>query len=336
MVIKNYFAAANGYSGFRSYFGEIFKSEDFKHIYVLKGGPGTGKSSLMNKIAKLALDRGIDHDKIFCSSDPSSLDGVIIHTERGDYAVIDGTAPHERDAVIPGAIDDLINIGENFDDKALVQERNEIINLNRKKKDSYQNAYTMLKAAGVIAQRINEILKKHFSYETAYELAESLLCGIDATLTQKPSVALISAFGKNGRQKIEAYQNYKRVSLLYGKHGEEKLFLNILYDKSRQNCSTISFDPLSEDVDGIAFGDVLFTVADEFHSAVIDVSAIIDGVSEEELYYLEGRRDSLLKDAEECFASASLSHFELEKIYSKAMLFEKNELLLNRIIKDIF
>ena len=134
MLIKNYFAAANGFSGFRSYFGEIFKSEKFKQVYVLKGGPGTGKSSLMKRIADTALKREIDHDKIFCSSDPSSLDGVIVHTDSGDYALIDGTAPHERDAIIPGAIDVLINIGENFDKMALVKRRDEILKLNSKKK----------------------------------------------------------------------------------------------------------------------------------------------------------------------------------------------------------
>ena len=44
---REFFASANGYTGFRSYFDEIFDSRDYTAIYVLKGGPGTGKSTLL-------------------------------------------------------------------------------------------------------------------------------------------------------------------------------------------------------------------------------------------------------------------------------------------------
>ena len=141
MLVKSYFAAANGYSGFRSYFSDIFKSENFRRIFVLKGGPGTGKGSLMKRIAEESLRNEVDHDKIYCSSDPNSLDGVIIHTEGGDCAIVDGTAPHERDAIIPGAIDTIINIGENFNNNILRERRDEILRHTKDKKDAYMNAY---------------------------------------------------------------------------------------------------------------------------------------------------------------------------------------------------
>ena len=34
----SFFAAANGYSGFRSYFDKIFNPKDYDAIYILKGG----------------------------------------------------------------------------------------------------------------------------------------------------------------------------------------------------------------------------------------------------------------------------------------------------------
>ena len=194
----------------------------------------------------------------------------------------------------------------------------------------------MLKTAGIISQRIDEILKKHFSYKKAYEFVDSLLLDIDTTYTPTPCIALISAFGKNGRQNVDAYQNFKHTRFLAGKHGEEKMILKILYTKLQHCYSTVSFDPLSNDVDGIAIGDVFFTTVEKANYKALDVSGIVDGVSEEELSYFEKRRDSLLGDAQEHFAAASLSHFELEKIYSGAMLFDKNEGLITQIIKDIF
>ena len=49
-LTKKFFAAANSFNGFVSYFDCIFDSKDFSKIYVLKGGPGTGKSSLMRSV----------------------------------------------------------------------------------------------------------------------------------------------------------------------------------------------------------------------------------------------------------------------------------------------
>ena len=112
MKPNKYFAAANGYGGFRSYFKEIFPSEKFESVYVIKGGPGTGKSSMMKKIADRLTESGVECDRIFCSSDPHSLDGIIASHNGLSVAMIDATAPHERDAVIPGAIDEIINLGD--------------------------------------------------------------------------------------------------------------------------------------------------------------------------------------------------------------------------------
>ena len=47
---EKYFAAANSYKGFKSYFDRIFAPEQFDRIYIIKGGPGTGKSSIMKNI----------------------------------------------------------------------------------------------------------------------------------------------------------------------------------------------------------------------------------------------------------------------------------------------
>ena len=47
-----FFAAANTGRGFVSYFDEIFFCDDIKQRYVIKGGPGTGKSSIMRRVAK--------------------------------------------------------------------------------------------------------------------------------------------------------------------------------------------------------------------------------------------------------------------------------------------
>ena len=49
---EEYYAAANGFSGFRSNFNEVFNKNSLTHLFILKGGPGTGKSTLMKKLLK--------------------------------------------------------------------------------------------------------------------------------------------------------------------------------------------------------------------------------------------------------------------------------------------
>ena len=94
-----YFAAANTGSGFVSYFSEIFDPDEMKKLYIIKGGPGTGKSTLAGKLADAAEERGHTVTRYLCSSDPSSLDGIMIEDLR--VGVIDGTAPHAAAATAP-------------------------------------------------------------------------------------------------------------------------------------------------------------------------------------------------------------------------------------------
>ena len=75
---EKYFAAANSGEGFVSYFGEVFRPEEFQQIYIIKGGPGTGKSYFMRQVAEAAERQGENVVYWYCSSDPDSLDGITV------------------------------------------------------------------------------------------------------------------------------------------------------------------------------------------------------------------------------------------------------------------
>ena len=61
--------------------------------YFIKGRPGTGKSTIMKKIASASLKRGFNTEIYHCGFDPESLD-MLIMRELG-IAIFDSTAPHE-------------------------------------------------------------------------------------------------------------------------------------------------------------------------------------------------------------------------------------------------
>lgn len=144
-TMRHYFAAANTHEGFVSLFPEIFDPNILNTIYILKGGPGVGKSTLMKNAARAALSAGLTPICYHCSSDPASLDGVLI-VETGK-AILDGTAPHVVDPCYAGVKEVVVNLGEAWDRESLAAHGEEIIALSRKKSICYKTAYRLLAAA---------------------------------------------------------------------------------------------------------------------------------------------------------------------------------------------
>ena len=87
-----YFLGANSPQGFYSLYPELLAPEQASVIYILKGGPGCGKSTLMRQVAARAEEEGETVEYILCSGDPDSLDAVLLPGRRA--ALVDGTAPH--------------------------------------------------------------------------------------------------------------------------------------------------------------------------------------------------------------------------------------------------
>ena len=87
-----FYLGANSPGGFYSLYDELLRPEEARSIYILKGGPGCGKSSLMRKVGAAMEERGLTVEYIQCSGDPDSLDAVVIPALA--TAIVDGTAPH--------------------------------------------------------------------------------------------------------------------------------------------------------------------------------------------------------------------------------------------------
>ena len=87
-----YFLGGNTPSGFYSLYHQLSDPERFRALYIIKSGPGSGKSTLMRRVERHAQAAGLETEEVLCSGDPESLDAVIIPALGA--AVVDGTAPH--------------------------------------------------------------------------------------------------------------------------------------------------------------------------------------------------------------------------------------------------
>ena len=142
---KKYFLGTNSAEGFISSFGESYDPNSGWKAYIIKGGPGTGKSSFMKKIAKSAKEKGHEIILCPCSSDPDSLDALILPDKK--TVIMDGTSPHTVDPKYPGVCEEILNFGEFWKTDALNQ-KDEIICVTDKNKQLHKIASSYMKAAG--------------------------------------------------------------------------------------------------------------------------------------------------------------------------------------------
>ncbi len=120
---KTYFMGYSTPNGFVTHLKDDIESGEFT-TYIIKGGPGTGKSSMMKKIASTLSD--LDEPEVyFCSSDPNSLDAVLFDNLK--VIIADGTAPHVIEPTYPGAREVLVDLGECWNLESLSANKYDII-----------------------------------------------------------------------------------------------------------------------------------------------------------------------------------------------------------------
>lgn len=145
-----FFLGANTAEGFYPLTNELFCERDDIRLYLIKGGPGTGKSTLMKAVCKRAAEENIPFERIFCSSDPDSLDGVILPTLGA--AVLDATPPHPFELKFPGVRGRIIDMGTCWDAGLLEKNAGDILRLTRAVGESHKACLRFLSAAGRLQQ----------------------------------------------------------------------------------------------------------------------------------------------------------------------------------------
>ena len=122
--------------GFSTDIGRLIEDTGY-FTYILKGGAGTGKSSLMKKTAE-EFEKTEDVTRFYCSSDPDSLDAVVLSSTKA--IVVDGTAPHVFDPSFPGACQKIVNLGEYWNEEKLRENKDSIFDVTLKNKSMLARA----------------------------------------------------------------------------------------------------------------------------------------------------------------------------------------------------
>lgn len=338
---KSYFASANSGSGFVGFFDEIFSPCSYR--YVIKGGPGTGKSTLMRKLGAKAEEMGYTVEYFLCSSDPESLDGLIIKDL--DIAVMDGTAPHTCDPDLPGVNSEIINLGIYWNKKKLKPRADEITELSSKQSELYKKAYGYIaaieKTRAVSTRYILTAIDREKSLAFAQRLAGKFrpyALG-DSVIRLCDSMGMKGYFKTSGFDASQKYvikpfyrAEYEIMAMIYSALKKRHISMAVSY--SHIDAKTVNAILLPEH-------DVSIVISDsaEAGDTKINTERFTD---REKLREIRGK----LRFAEKCekelndaalstFDEINTVHFEIENIYKSAMNFTKLSKDTDKIIEKI-
>lgn len=119
-----FFLGANAPKGYFSRFDQLFAASPKGKCYLLKGGPGTGKSTVLKKIAAALGEKNMSTELIFCSADKDSLDAVM--TFDGKIVAADATLPHSAEPKYPGVYETTVSLSDCWDPEKLLEHGDEI------------------------------------------------------------------------------------------------------------------------------------------------------------------------------------------------------------------
>lgn len=335
-----YFAALNHETGFRSYFTPLF--EPYRK-FVIKGGPGTGKSTLMKKIAARGEELGLPVERYYCSSDTSSLDGVALPTL--SLVVLDGTAPHTVEPERPGAVDRLLDLGAFWQRDSLRADEPAITQLNAQIAVGYRQVYTLMSAVARLEEAARQETAALYKEEKAEAILRRFLSKRRLVSGGKQTVRPIAAFGTQGPVMFETNRKLAQtVVALPDTHGASPFFFRQLADllSRRGIAHRIAPLPLTGEIGEILLPDasLLFTALPcDAPTVTLNPDRMLTdrgrGILRRTRSYRHASHD-LRQILCKKLASIGRWHDELEEYYIKATDFPAIDRFTEDLLEEIF
>ncbi len=314
-------------------------------IFIIYSIPATGKSRLMKYIAEIARQNGNCVEYYFCSSDPSSLDGIII--KELSIGFVDGTAPHTKDPTYPGIKDKIINLGDFWSETLLKGHKDEIISLSQKKSTSYQKVYNYLKTASILHKEIIRFVEKAILFEKLKKNVNRIFSEFKDGYAFNNTTKSVVSFGMDGFTYLDTYRSNSDFSYGISDDYFSACFYidEIIKTAKAKKLSTVtSISPITRKVEAVWFPEIklCFETARQGKDYTKRInmgrfidSDIIKGVKRF-IKFNKNLSLEMIAEAQNEFKIIKDTHFKIEEIYISAMDFECKEKYVHRISDEIF
>lgn len=347
--IRYVFTSSNTYHGFRSFIPELIKP--LQRAYILKGAPGTGKSTLIRMLGESLANRGYAIDFWLSASDPLNPEGVYL--PRLEIAVVNGSLGLSLDPRYPGVTGEIIHLEQFQDRTALRLHGREIIELVDRLEAENEQAFQIMKnAAG-----LKEELKKNASSRLKMEKINQLIDRLEDELFKESPAErhfYASAYTAEGTINYvdEISRNCQRRYILKGPPGSAKsTIISEMARRGRERGWYMEYYHCGLDLESLVMliipsqGIALIDAGNAELSlrpwdVVIDMNTCLEPLdsspAQSEDTQANRAYETLLSQAQIQFDNAYKTLKELKKIYGSVMDFagldEKREELLQEII----
>lgn len=358
-TIRHIYPGGNTRYGFYSFYDYILPlagQDEYKMI--LKGGPGTGKSSLMKKVGEHFNVHELEYH--WCSSDNQALDAVVIDAR---ICILDGTAPHTVDPRYPGAYDDIIPLGNYWDGDRLQAQRHSIQLLTDEVSQFFQLAYYRLREAYTAYQEWEYYYQHHIDKArvkknimalgsefmatrsvsspaptrhlfAAAITPQGIVTRVESLLPEK--IQLFAVKGSPGSGKSELFHFISRQCAISG------IGLEHYHNPFNPDEIDLLIAPEREiallDISGI-FVDYEAHLSKHQYLRLLDFDQLLNPTSidpwAKRIHQTQNRLIDAIQDASQLIRYAKERHDELEAIYIAAMHFDELDQLQEQIIKQI-
>ena len=349
-----FFAASNSAQGFFSRYAALFEHPNAR-LYLIKGGPGSGKSRLLWEMVAAAERAGFAAQLYLCSSDPTSLDAVhLTHPDGRCLIALDATAPHSMEASRPGVREQLIDLGAFWRQEELFARREEIEARMREKETHYAAAYRYLGAAALCRDNAQEMLVPLVHHSALQRLAHR--CVAAAMERERGSATVrhicTDSLGMKGRVSLPTLENHAaRLCGFAPCYGLEYTVLDELWQEGARRGADmiVSHHPIYPAcVDAVYFIDsrvaFLSREVTEEETALpcrsFRLQHLLDAQGlrqvRPELRALRKQQQALETLAVQAMSRVAQAHFTLEAIYGAAMDFTAKEAYSHQLLGRLF
>ncbi|KUO50353.1 MAG: hypothetical protein APF76_11645 [Desulfitibacter sp. BRH_c19] len=149
--IRHLFASSINFKGSVNFINEI--TANCTKRYILKGQPGTGKATLIEKVVEEATSNNFNIDIYHCALDPSKFDMVVIPQLK--VSVIHGTPPHWIEPTRIGDV--VVDMLECIDEEVVVNSAKEAERLEEEFELTQEQAVRTFKEAKAFYDKLDKI-----------------------------------------------------------------------------------------------------------------------------------------------------------------------------------
>lgn len=340
---------SNTKRGFVSLFDELKDPIDSKRLYIIKGGPGSGKSSLMKRIIKLLESKNHNLEFFHCASDPKSLDAFIDHDAK--IAMMDGTAPHIMEPSYPGAYDNIINMADCWDNDKLIKNKVNIIKLSDTISSYHRMATSSILAATALLDNNMQIANNYINHDRVNDFVAGFIKKLDGCKVGKEKKRLLSAVSVE--ETVFFCDTISELaSTLYILPDIWGAASNLILLRISQIAASMNLERIicycsirtPDKIDHIIFPSkgIAITTANDFHSTkdskqhvIEDLMLSIPKTEHDQMHLHLNTAKDLINTATNHIKMAKLLHDDLESYYIEAMDFSKVDIIYDKIVKEI-